>query len=610
MHSPQESTIVINNGEQSIQFALSHLLKPLSEGFPVGQLFSAIDSACMITNQQSEVWKQLQTRVGITHIQFGLADDETEGPSFFQALIADICGEEVGNQSLFANLPLLVLFGQIPLLEAQLTVQPTCVHARDGNERTLLMIAAARGDTKTVQMLLKRGADPLAQSRDGKNALMYALSGKHVETAQALLAHQPDISSLMVQQKDMFDNTALHYCVHRYQDEDPALEGLKVIAKQLHELGVSLTTKNASGKSSLSEAAQCNDAMSKFLASLIVCIEKDHIVNAQMLRDAVYHGDIHSVRAILRLVPYRDIAWHTRRKDQHYKMKPAMLFGEVDTKIKNLMLGDQAFTPLLFIVLYRWREQPNFLPIIDALLQAGEKHEFSFTCDYQTLEYYEGVPYTVDRNQRVSVTAVELALRMGCLPAVTSLANNHRLPQCGTAVLHFATVFSPIITNPQTTQEHLLNCAQLSCAEYIVLKANEISRQSTVLFSLRKRTTFQDSDGIKRAVAFFNTIKAAHQQGQLGLMNQAMEGLLKINLRRGQASRTTEGSFVRCFLDWFVKDQALCNRYSVRPNVYGLSSYDEAVSIRKQLHFMAENTSGNDESYTGPGFRQTESSEE
>jgi ankyrin repeat protein len=49
------------------------------------------------------------------------------------------------------------------------------------------MIAAEKGHTKIVQLLLEKGADVNAKNKYGETALMYAAENGHTETVQLLL---------------------------------------------------------------------------------------------------------------------------------------------------------------------------------------------------------------------------------------------------------------------------------------------------------------------------------------------------------------------------------------------------------------------------------------
>jgi ankyrin repeat protein len=58
-----------------------------------------------------------------------------------------------------------------------------------------LLIAAARGRTPLVQLLLEKGADARSLDTDGKNGLMWAAVNGHAETVSLLLKAGVDPSA-------------------------------------------------------------------------------------------------------------------------------------------------------------------------------------------------------------------------------------------------------------------------------------------------------------------------------------------------------------------------------------------------------------------------------
>src|SRR5262245_51627992 len=79
------------------------------------------------------------------------------------------------------------------------------VNAKDSKGFTALMIAAEKGLTPIVQVLLDKGADANdKEPKQGRTALMLAAGNGHLETVQALLAKGAD-----VQEKDVNGRTAL-----------------------------------------------------------------------------------------------------------------------------------------------------------------------------------------------------------------------------------------------------------------------------------------------------------------------------------------------------------------------------------------------------------------
>lgn len=77
------------------------------------------------------------------------------------------------------------------LLLASCLVVPAVVSARPERDavRRALFAAALRGDEKSVEALIARGADPNAHDEKGETALMQAAGAGHYATVQCLLRH-------------------------------------------------------------------------------------------------------------------------------------------------------------------------------------------------------------------------------------------------------------------------------------------------------------------------------------------------------------------------------------------------------------------------------------
>ena len=78
-----------------------------------------------------------------------------------------------------------------PVVEILLRNVPT-VDARDGSSHTPLMTALNENNLDAVCFLLKKGADPLAQNREGRVALEMARGKEDKRFLQLLLTIQPD----------------------------------------------------------------------------------------------------------------------------------------------------------------------------------------------------------------------------------------------------------------------------------------------------------------------------------------------------------------------------------------------------------------------------------
>ncbi len=60
-------------------------------------------------------------------------------------------------------------------------------NAQDGDGRTVLIAAAARGDLEVVNTLLSRGADPNVKDKRGYTALSHAVEAMYEDVVDALL---------------------------------------------------------------------------------------------------------------------------------------------------------------------------------------------------------------------------------------------------------------------------------------------------------------------------------------------------------------------------------------------------------------------------------------
>jgi len=101
--------------------------------------------------------------------------------------------------------------------------------------------AAAAGDVKCVEQLLKRGSNPNARDKDSYTPLHHAAARGHVEVVKLLLKHGAEINA-----RNMDENTPLH---------KTAIWGHPHIAEMLLERGAELHAKNKHGSTPLHEAA-------------------------------------------------------------------------------------------------------------------------------------------------------------------------------------------------------------------------------------------------------------------------------------------------------------------------------------------------------------------
>ena len=68
------------------------------------------------------------------------------------------------------------------------------VNARDEYDKTVLMLAAIRGDMEKTNILVRSGADINAKTYDGWTALMFACSNGHTDVAAFLIEKGADVN--------------------------------------------------------------------------------------------------------------------------------------------------------------------------------------------------------------------------------------------------------------------------------------------------------------------------------------------------------------------------------------------------------------------------------
>ncbi len=100
-----------------------------------------------------------------------------------------------------------IVLGFVPLdLEMELAASSAQINTQDSNERTPLSIAAERGDSKSVSILLRYGADPNLSSNCQASPLHFAASATDPGCIPLLLAHRADPNSMT-----NWNQTPLHY---------------------------------------------------------------------------------------------------------------------------------------------------------------------------------------------------------------------------------------------------------------------------------------------------------------------------------------------------------------------------------------------------------------
>jgi len=592
-HSPQ---IIVKDGEQDFPFSLSSLSAPLPEKFPVSQLSTAFDQVLKLVNAQGEddVFNSFIIDMGLGH----WANQREVNRISFKSILDSVLHAGDDRQPLNSIL-LLVLCGQKALLAAELGRNQHSVHFRDAQGRTLLMLAAARGDTDVVNLLLASGADPLARCRNGCTALMYALNGMQIDAANALLSIQPEeLVRYMVGMKDNNQCTALHNCIHPHDETDDRMKGLIELAGRLVDLGASLSAADEEQVTPLIKAAKINAPMSEFLASKLVVLG-DLQKTAELLRTAVFEGDKYAVAQILANVSWPDIEPHTYDAQEKFqithsgRMTPEMV---VQRYAGMTSLAKKKLTPLLFVALYKGRNSANHQNIAEQLIDVGARAIFNLTvCWTINYDYEEDIL----EDKTGIITAIDVALATCNLGAIEMLQRHNVLQTYDAVVRDNARVFSDLLAEQHNNYERLMNITRWSCAKYLITKTREFYKKCkpskgyrfigdkqredelSQQIAAEVSTKVRESKGIRRAVQFFDAMAQFSQEEKFRVYQYIL--FLLGAKGRNKTSRTIEGSFVRIFLDKLVRDRPLCELFGIEPRPQGLANAMETVVVRGSI---------------------------
>ena len=156
---------------------------------------------------------------------------------------------------------------------AALMIVPAAAQSRD----QALIAAAAKGDTASVERLIREGASVKAKDNRGRTALLAATHGNHVDAARALIAAGADVNA----KDDIQDSPYL------YAGAEGRTEILKLTLPT-----ADLKSVNRYGGTALIPAAHHGhpDAVRLLLAT---AIDKDHVnrLGWTALLEAVILGD-------------------------------------------------------------------------------------------------------------------------------------------------------------------------------------------------------------------------------------------------------------------------------------------------------------------------------
>lgn len=130
-------------------------------------------------------------------------------------------------------------------LEKELLKYPSMIDSKDADGRTPLSWAAARGDSKSVEALLRHGASPDTPDRIGQGPLRQAIKAHDASCAKLLLAY-----GAKVDQRDDWSQTCLLACM--YYPNPASFAGPFIAA------GAQVNVRCCQGRSPVMEAVNKN----------------------------------------------------------------------------------------------------------------------------------------------------------------------------------------------------------------------------------------------------------------------------------------------------------------------------------------------------------------
>ena len=169
---------------------------------------------------------------GRTPLMWACGRDQLEIVKFLVENGADVNSlDRMGLSALYYS----ILNGHTNEIDEILAGHGADVNFSKGN--SLLFLAARQGKEKTVELLLKKNADPNLQNSVGKTAIHIAAEYNHLTIVAALLADKADAAI-----KDNFARTPLHQA---------AIEGFGKIAELLVANGSTVNEKDNFGRTPL-----------------------------------------------------------------------------------------------------------------------------------------------------------------------------------------------------------------------------------------------------------------------------------------------------------------------------------------------------------------------
>ena len=127
--------------------------------------------------------------VGLLALSGCVRSDSRSAPAESAQRFLKLRGYEFDEQSFFAAAQARDMMAVNAFLDAGINA-----NAQDGDGRTVLISAAARGDVEVANTLLTRGADPNVKDKRGYTALSHACEAMYEDVVDALL-NRPDLDT-------------------------------------------------------------------------------------------------------------------------------------------------------------------------------------------------------------------------------------------------------------------------------------------------------------------------------------------------------------------------------------------------------------------------------
>ena len=201
-------------------------------------------------------------------------------------------------------------------LEKELLKNPSLVDAKDADGRTPVSWAAARGDSKSVETLLRHGASPDTPDRIGQGPLRQALKAHNANCAKILLAYKAKVD-----QRDDWKQTCLLACMYY---PDPVSFAVPFL-----EAGAQVNIKCSQGRSPIMEAVNKNNVEAlKLLLSHNADVDCANNAGATPLHEGIRFNSHEALTVLLESSP---VDHSLRDKRKRTILHWAAEFADIET---------------------------------------------------------------------------------------------------------------------------------------------------------------------------------------------------------------------------------------------------------------------------------------